>query len=569
MLNLDVVADMKWFRLSNGLGGEVNPTMYLQTLRHLRREQVYGMLLSIYPRAVSRQGLCTSLRTPTGKWISPVEPPPIQTGPASFRLAAGEHDINDSDGWSDPEASKLWLYNLHYFDDLIAEGSDERRNWHVELVHRWIHENPPGEGVGWDPYPTACRISNWVKWFLRSGELDSEMTASLALQVRHLRHNLEWRLMANHLFADLKALILGGCFFAGKEADEWLSYGLKVLDEQIREQILTDGGYCELSPMYHTIVLNDMLDLINAAHAFPDCIPAACLPRWIAKSNAMFDWLANMCHPDGRTSFFSDGGFTSYEPAALWDYARRMGIDAPAGTTAGLRHLKESGYIRLENSAATVIFDVGEVGLQYQPGHGHADALSFELSHNGKRILVNSGTSTYTESPERVWQRGTAAHNTVEVDGQDQSELWRAFRIARRSHPIDVRAFQRGDGLVAEAAHTGYRRLRPGVIHGRSLELTPASLKIHDVLDGRGKHDVAVWFHMHPSVRMRVADDRIVLDSPAGRSAIRLDPKLTPAIEATTFNPRFAVSVNNFSLRGAWSGDCPVSFTTEIEFNDR
>ena len=79
------------------------------------------------------------------------------------------------------------------------------------------------------------------------------------------------------------------------------------------------------------------------------------------------------------------------------------------------------------------LLDVAPVGPDYLPGHAHADTLSFELSLFGQRVLVNSGTSQYEAGPERSRQRGTAAHNTVIVDGHDSSEVWAGFRVARRA----------------------------------------------------------------------------------------------------------------------------------------
>src|SRR6185295_1096925 len=100
------------------------------------------------------------------------------------------------------------------------------------------------------------------------------------------------------------------------------------------------------------------------------------------------------------------------------------------------------------------------VGPSYQPGHAHADTLSFELSLHGRRVLVNSGTSEYGTGPERQRQRSTAAHNTVVIDGQDSSEVWGGFRVARRAH-CQWLATSRTPAPSIEAVHDGYLRL-PG-----------------------------------------------------------------------------------------------------------
>src|SRR5690606_19918961 len=115
--------------------------------------------------------------------------------------------------WNNPQREKLWLYNLHYFDDLNAYGAESRLEWHRRLIQRWIDENPPGVGNGWEPYPTSLRVVNWIKWDLRTRELGDEAINCLGLQLRWLRRRLEYHLMGNHLLANAKALIYGGIYF--------------------------------------------------------------------------------------------------------------------------------------------------------------------------------------------------------------------------------------------------------------------------------------------------------------------------------------------------------------------
>ena len=91
--------------------------------------------------------------------------------------------------------------------------------------------------------------------------------------------------------------------------------------------------------------------------------------------------------------------------------------------------------------------DVGEIGPDYRPGHAHADTLCFELSVFGQRLVVNSGTSEYGLGAERLRQRGTAAHSTVQIDGADSSEVWSGFRVARRARPL-CRTLDELDGAV-------------------------------------------------------------------------------------------------------------------------
>lgn len=467
------------------------------TVRHLKPVQITNRL----GRRLSwrRQPPRAAVRERVGSWSEPVRfvPEPLR------------------------EPSRLRDYTLHYHS---APSS--------EIIRRWIVENPRGRGPGWEPYPLSRRVVNWIKWLLGGGEATPEMLCSLAAQADHLSRRLEFHLLANHLFANAKALVFAGCFF---EHDPWLRKGLELLEQEIPEQILADGGHFERSSMYHALVLEDVLDLVNLGRAYPGL-----LPDWSPVAARMLGWLGQTLHPDGQIPFFNDACFgVAPEPRLLREYAARLGVE-PAPVELG-----ESGYIRLENERTVVLFDAGPIGPDYQPGHAHADTLSFELSHRGRRVLVNSGISTYEAGPERQWQRGTAAHNTLRVDGLDQSEVWKAFRVARRARPFGVRTDHRS---WVEAAHDGYHRLKDPITHRRRLELEAGRLVILDALEGCGRHEIEIFFHL----------------APGASAQIRLDAKLAAAVEDTHFYPGFEQAVRNRTLVGRYAGVCPVSFRSEI-----
>ena len=423
-----------------------------------------------------------------------------------------------------------------------GDGALVRAEWHRALLRRWVAENPPGVGNGWEPYPTSLRIVNWVKWALAGNDLPPECLQSLAVQVRWLRRRLEHHLLGNHLFANAKALVYAGAFFVGAEADRWLALGRRLLVRELREQVLPDGGHFERSPMYHAILLEDVLDLINLAGAFPGTLAPDDLALCREKAAAMLGWLAVMCHPDGGIGFFNDAALgIAPTLGALMEYAQRLGLPAgtdavggeisrPASTPVWLR---DSGYIRLEAGPAVALLDVAPIGPDYLPGHAHADTLSFELSLFGQRVIVNGGTSRYGTSPERLAERGTAAHSTVQIDRADSSEVWGGFRVARRARPFDISlgsgpacfcAVPGGMPMVTaqrvSAAHDGYRRLPGRPIHRRTWEMTAEQLAVADSISGAYGEAVA-RFHLHPEVTAEIeaqgAGSRGSLHLPGGQ----------------------------------------------------
>ncbi len=471
------------------------------------------------------------------------------SGSARFRFLSTERQLASPEDWNHPSWPKLWLYNLHYFDDLVADGATTRRDWHHALIDTWIRDNSPGKGTGWEPYPTSLRIVNWIKWALAGNSLSSAAVHSLAVQTRWLCRRLEYHLLGNHLWANAKALVFAGAFFEGFEAAGWLRRGLRLLRRQLEEQILADGGHFEGSPMYHSIVLADVLDLIQLVQRYPELIEPHDEEAWRGAATRMLRWLRAMTHPDGNIAFFNDASF-GIAPTVnqLHEYAIRLGLAVDDAPLSDMELLRESGYARLKSGAAVLIADVGEIGPAYLPGHAHADTLSFELSVNGQRVVVNGGTSTYETGPERLGQRGTGAHNTVVVDHQDSSEVWGSFRVARRARPFDVRIGREEGRLWLEAAHDGYLRLPGRVVHRRRWELSQSGLEITDHIDG-GYSCAEAFLHVHPELVVMGKGAAALI---SGQPDIHVEVSMADGaidIELGAWHPRFGVTLQTKVLR--------------------
>jgi uncharacterized heparinase superfamily protein len=519
----------------------MNLLRLLRTVRYLRPVQVYGRISHRFTRprpdlrsAPARSGIVLDV---------PGAPRPASMlGRDRFRFL---NVTATPKGWDDPTLTRLWRYNLHYFDDLNADGAVDRSAWHHELIGRWITENPPGHGTGWESYPTSLRIVNWVRWASRASP-DPAVTDSLAVQARWLSRRLERHILGNHLWANGKALAFAGAFFVGPEADAWLRTGLGILDREIDEQILPDGGHFERSPMYQAILLEDILDLLGLDAVAPSRFDRAFVAKLRSAATRMARWLRVMTHPDGRISFFNDAGFgiaPKYEGLAA--YATRMDVRLDSAPLRSIEALPDSGYVRLTSNETTIICDVAPIGPDYLPGHAHADTLSFELSHRGRRVFVNSGTSTYDTGAERMRQRGTAAHNTVLIDDADSSEIWGSFRVARRARPGNVAWSEdhAAHTVTVAGSHDGYSRLPGAPMHSRSWTLNPTALIITDVIAGRYR-TASARFHIAPELSA-LADGRTVVLSGSGVRLHLAADQQAPAIEPATWHPEFGVSVPN------------------------
>jgi len=491
------------------------------------------------------------------------------TAPMQFRLLNTEVAVKTPADWNDAARPKLLSYNLHYFDDLNAREADAHRVWHEQLIRRWMAENAAGQGIGWEAYPLSLRIVNWIQWALSGGELAEDARNSLAAQTRFLARRMEYYLLGNHLLANAKALMFAGVFFGGTEGDGWFEEALPLFRTQLCEQILGDGGHFERSPMYHSIVLCDVLDVVNLLRTYFARRHAHVIAELTRTAESMLDYLIALCHPDDEIALFNDSAYgIAPNTCELRDYARRLGVEAHESSPSAVLYLAESGFCRAEAGKAVLFADVGPIAADYAAGHGHADVLSFELSLFGRRYFVDSGVSVYGESSERLRQKGTAAHNTVVVDGRNSSELWGGFRVARRARPFDVRVEQREDGLVISAGHDGYRRLPGNVVHRRSWTLRERSLTIVDRLEGARVHEVAVPFHLHPECVLERTGSNEFFIRVKGRTAVRIvtDPALDSAVVPTTYHPEFGLAIPSAKIFGLARCRVPVEFTTQIDW---
>jgi uncharacterized heparinase superfamily protein len=243
-----------------------------------------------------------------------------------------------------------------------------------------------------------------------------------------------------------------------------------------------------------------------------------------------------------------------------------LGFERPDESADGPTHFADSGYLRYQSVALMALLDVAPVGPDYNPGHAHADNLSFELSLFGRRLIVNSGTSLYEESDERHRQRSTRAHNTVEVDGENSSEVWKSFRVARRAYPRDLEIRESHDETVVSCAHDGYRRLRGKPMHRREWRFREGEMVVKDRVEFTGNslfaakaaptHAIAS-FHLHPEIGVEAAGEGNVFCLTIGPDRIaRFSCEGGVAeIEDTSWHPEFGLRIPNKVIRCRFEGE--------------
>lgn len=484
---------------------------------------------------------------------------------------------------------RLWTINFHYqpwmfrLSQLVAESGPDAEMAGVilkQLFDDWFWncrpEKPEARHLAWNAFAVATRISWWIRSFriwpeafrARHVQLERCFLCSLWQHADFLSHHLEWDLRGNHLLRDAVGLAWAGRFFQGAEADRWMQMASQLADCQIDEQVLADGGHFERSPMYHVHIMEDVLALSFLVR--DEALRAKLQNCW----RNMAECLRWLRHPDGEVALFNDAAMDAVpHPTAMLNVAPQLGLEVSPELPRGGRHLPDFGMVVWQGDATaenpwTVLFDVGPVGPDFQPGHAHADTLSVECSFQGQRLFVDPGTHSYDHDRRRLYDRSTAAHNTVMIDEQSSSEVWHIFRVGRRAKPHEVETNFQERGFRAAASHNGYDHLPGSPEHRRTVELAAdGTLQLLDELRGEGTHEVSGGLLVAPEWKVEQTADAWRLSSDSQSLTVRMsaDVPLACLTEERSYHPEYGVELTAQRLTWRCTCELPRSITTRIE----
>jgi uncharacterized heparinase superfamily protein len=478
--------------------------LLFSTLRHLRPSQLAVWVLR---RAVQER---------LDRWAAqPAEAQPF-AHPVSFRFlnrdvsfAAGELD------WRPPGVPRLWGYNLHYFQYL--DGGDLEPRVQRDLIAHWIHSNPPGSSPGWEPYALSLRLVSWCRWLLRNAEPPApQLLASAVAQARWLQRRPEKHILANHYFENLKALVFAGAVLPAPDASRWLRMGRAGLFAQVHEQFLPDGGHYERSPSYHCVLLGGLLDLLELDRAVEGALGAPLREAVEQAAIRAMALLAGIEFPGDCYPLFNDSAFNSApRPSVLYSRAQALRLRW-TGLAADRVELPCFGVFGWRDAnAGELLLKCGDVGPAYQPGHTHCDMLSFEWYLGGLPFVVDTGVYEYEPGPMRHYVRSTAAHNTVAVEGAEQSEIWGEFRVARRARVLRAGIEAVSGGLRFSGEILAFPALGGGIRHRRVVELLRSgaawNVRIEDELRGKGHAALGSRLLFHPDIEIIPESDQACL----------------------------------------------------------
>lgn len=425
------------------------------------------------------------------------------------------------------DSYRLVCFRLNSFkylmtlSDAYKETGDENYiKKGFELIDRWWESNSTIIcGDKWNPYVIAERLMNWIGFcseFCVLNQNDIQVYAAMIYkQAYELKKSVEYQLGANHLLSEGKALLVAGAFLRNREL---YVCGKALLASEYNIQFLKDGGHYERSVSYHIESLQQYFEAITVMHEVED----EDYRQFIRMVRPAYQYLNGMIDVAGNIPLFNDAaedypfenasGFLAtsvclydtmpqnmveniYFQRWHWEEAIKEVIEWDPKEL-----FKETGYLHHQfmvgKEKYSFFFDVGDGGPDSNLGHAHADALGILLSNAKKAILVDSGVYTYNPGVERNECRSTKAHNTIEVDECNSSEIWSAFRVAKRGHS-KIKRYVNNNVLMITAAHDGYCKcLSSPVVHERSITINEGIIEINDSLKGLRKHRGIARFHI-------------------------------------------------------------------------
>jgi uncharacterized heparinase superfamily protein len=405
--------------------------------------------------------------------------------------------------WEPEGASDAWMQHIHGFEwlrDLRAAGGEQARQVARGMVDHWIARYHGWNAQIWRPDIAGQRLANWIALFDfygASGDADfqEKLFDAAARQARHIARVLPGGMAGLPLLHAIKGLIFAGLAFRGRES--WLVQGLDLLEDELRRQILSDGGHISRSPSQLVEALRVAVD-IRTALAGSDYPPPEKIQHTIDR---MAQAVRFFRYADKTLALFNGAqeGDLSYTDAVLAASNARGKI---------LGSLPESGYERAVLGRSVLMMDTGFAPPHAYDRFAHAAPLAFEFVYGKQKVFASCGSHPF----DPQWQdvlRGTAAHNALCLEYRNAAEIRNDGHFGRKPRKVTVMREDARDAILIDASHDGYVPVN-GITHRRRLLLTDQG---HDLRGeesltcsvGLGRPvEVAIRFHLHPKVLVSV-----------------------------------------------------------------
>ena len=475
----------------------------------------------------------------------------------------------------------LWEINRHLELVTLAQAwrltADERYLVACgSFVRGWLKASPYPLGVNWiSSLESGIRLVNWsVAWHLLGGmnsrlfegsagqDLLQQWLTSIYQHCHFIRGYLSRHSSANnHLLGELMGLYVASSTWPlFQESAEWQAFSLGFFEQEALVQNAPDGVNREMAVYYQ----HEVIDMMLICHLVSLTTGKAFSGDFRERLECLVEYLASIMDVAGQVPMIGDADdalvvrwstgqaadpYRSLLATAAAIFKRAdlkakagefdhksawllgaAGLDAwnglDASATAPTKMAFPLGGTYLmgtdfgQPDEVKIVVDCAPLGYLGTAAHGHADALAFTLSVGGQEILVDPGTFSYhTQAQWRNHFRGTAAHNTVTVDGLDQSEIGGPFLWMRKANAVRSVHNLQGAIQVFEGQHNGYCRLPDPVIHKRRIEYYPErrSIRVIDSFECQAEHRVEICWQFAESLGLQQIGNRVCVESPTLR----------------------------------------------------
>jgi len=498
----------------------------------------------------------------------------------------------------------IWELNRHQHLIVLARAyaisQDVRYKNEVERqLAGWIRANPFKRGINWtSPLELGIRLISWSwVWSLIEGfeqELVNEWLRTIFQHCLYISRNFsKYSSANNHLIGEAAGLFVASHTWSFEGyTGKWLESSRRILEEEIVKQTYPDGVNKEQAVCYQQFVMDFfLLSALLARKKGMDFSKAYwnTLEKMMEFIASLMDFGGNVPNigdaDSGRAVVLSErSDFNNYRSllatgAVIFqrgDFKRKAGqIDEKtlwllgngakaefealySGDLVPAAKFVQGGYFFLSAKTETpeeikLLFDCGPLGYLSIAAHGHADALQFVLNVGGREFLIDPGTFVYQYPPEwRAYFRGTAAHNTIRVDGMDQSVIGGYYMWLKKAKS-DLISFQDDkEKTVVEGVHDGYRRLKDPVLHRRKilLEKKKRRIIVTDHIECRKNHYVEQYFHFHPKCELkRLTATEYRISNHGQNILMRIDERLDGELFYGSISPILGWNSKEFDVK--------------------
>lgn len=467
-------------------------------------------------------------------------------------------DFGEQINWSLSEnesKSRLWSFHLHYFDYLVDIAklyiikSDKKYYQYIKktLLHWNSHNSLKDKNfdyAAWSRYVVSCRLISLIRVYalLKNSNLSDKpffifLRKLIIKHVLYLKDNLELDILGNHIIKNYKALVFASILFDDKEL-HFLTE--KIYKKYISNQFTSKSGmHKEFSPMYSSIVLEDLLDIYNLNRDKK-------LEHVISKLLHCIDCL----NENDKLFYFNDCVDSFAKPFSyLKTFANKLGISYEK-----IKKINDLDGLIVFSSCEknNIKFGINCANIPIQDGHYHCSNLSLELFYKNLKFLTNSGVLGYSNNLNRNSFRSTSYHNTLQFGTFEQSQIWALFRVGKRAKSSYVISNDDTRNLLLRSNVVHYN----GIVHKRTVELDNMNCKLN-ILDqvNSDKDTSCVYYHIHPKcIIKKLSKNSLEISRENGK--IRLNINEDFEIIETPFAEEFGKKQNQKTIFIRKSSSC-------------